>query len=134
MIGYIFWFVSSGIFIYLLFYSRGFYLKVFSMFIRDYWRLNVLDKFLFIVLAFIILSLIIFLESFYLKEKKKAIHRFFLITGIQLIVLFFFQSLLKVLTGTIPSFQEGFLWVLELLLAGFLIGNYFAASFKNKPQ
>lgn len=131
MIGYIFWFISSGIFIYLLFYSRDFYLKVFSIFIRDYWQLNVLDKFLFIILAFIVLSLIIFLESFYLKEKNKIISRFLLITGIQLIFLFFFQFLPKVLIGILPSFQESFLWILELLLAGFLIGNYFSASFKK---
>lgn len=131
MLGYILWFISSGIFIYLLFYSRGFYLKIFSIILKDYWQLSILDKFLFIFLAFITLSLIIFLESFYLKDKKKVIHKFLLTTGIQLIVLFSFQFLIKALIRIRPSFQESFLWVLELLVAGIFIGVYFSHSFKR---
>lgn len=123
MINYLFWIISSGITIYLLLYSRGFYLKVFSFLLRDFYLINVIDKFLFIALSFIALGFIVYLENFY-KKNKKVFYKFLLITGIQLIILFVFQFTPYVLFGIVLSYKEIFFLILELILGGFFIGIY----------
>lgn len=129
IIGYILWFISLGISIYLLLYARGFYLKILSFLLHDYWWIAVWDKILFILLVFLVFGIIIFLESFYLKkDTKNLFRRFLMITGVQIIILFFFQILTQLILGINPSFKESLLWFTELLLAGIFVRSYFSSS------
>ncbi|TYT23395.1 hypothetical protein FY122_04045 [Dictyoglomus thermophilum] len=125
MVNYLFWLISSVITIYLLLYSRGFYLKIFSVLVRDFYLINVIDKFLFIILSFFALGFIIYFESFYRKrERVKSYLKFLLVTGIQLIILFLFQFTPYLLLRTPLSYKEAILLILELILGGLFIGFY----------
>ncbi len=125
MVNYLFWLISSVITIYLLLYSRGFYLKIFSVLVRDFYLINVIDKFLFIILSFFVLGFIIYFESFYRKrERVKSYLKFLLVTGIQLIILFLFQFTPYLLLRTPLSYKEAILLILELILGGLFIGFY----------
>ena len=125
MVNYLFWLISSLITIYLLLYSRGFYLKIFSFLIRDFYLINVIDKFLFIILSLFALGFIIYLESLYRKrEQVKSYFKFLLVTGIQLIILFLFQFTPYLLLRIPLSYKEVILLILELILSGLFIGFY----------
>ncbi len=123
MINYLFWIISSGITIYLLLYSRGFYLKILSLLLQDFYLISVIDKFLFIALSFIALGFIVYLESFY-RKNKEVFYKFLLITGIQLIILFVFQFTPYFIFGVALSYKEIFFLILELILGGLFIGIY----------
>lgn len=125
MVDYLFWLISSVIIIYLLLYSRGFYLRIFSLLVRDFYLINVIDKFLFIILSLFALGFIIYFENFYRKrEEVKSYFRFLLVTGIQLIILFLFQFTPYLLLRTPLSYKEAILLILELILGGLFIGFY----------
>lgn len=94
VLSYIFWIITVGTTFLLFLAGREFYLKVMAFIIRDRWIGNALDKFLFVGLAILWLAIVIYVEAYYREGVKKDIltKRFLFVTGIQLLILFFFHN------------------------------------------
>jgi len=130
MISYILWLFTCSFTIVLLLYARSFYLKMMILLVNNLNTINILDKFLFIVLSFVALGVIVFSDVYYKRDKKNFWRRFSLVTGIQLIVFFVFQYLPTIIIGAYMNRTEVLAGILELLIAGILI----ALSLKDKKH
>ncbi|MGB9681965.1 MAG: hypothetical protein ACP5RW_09045 [bacterium] len=120
---YIFWIVTlaSSFFLFLL--GREFYLKIMALLNTNRWSAGAIDKFLFLGLAILWLAFAIFTEAYYRKgvENSTLLPRFFYVTGIELLVLFFIQNIPLALVGLRFSLLEIILALGELLIGILLI-------------
>jgi uncharacterized membrane protein YhdT len=87
------------------------------------WAAGAIDKFLFLGLAILWLAFIIFTEAYYRKgaENNTLFPRFFYVTGIELLILFFFQNVPLALLGIKFSWLEIILAIAEVGIGVFLI-------------
>jgi hypothetical protein len=87
------------------------------------WSAGAIDKFLFLGLAILWLAFAIFTEAYYRKgaETNTILPRFFYITGIELLILFFIQNIPLALIGLRFSLIEIVIALAELLIGILLI-------------
>jgi|YelNatPaOPRAMG01_1025707.scaffolds.fasta_scaffold01546_6 hypothetical protein len=123
LICYIFWAISSSFAIYLVLVARSFYLKIMPFLTRNIWAINFWDKLFIVLIATIGLCFIIGLESYYQKgmKKNKLFARFFLITGIEILILFMLQNIPLFLYGFNFSIINSLLKFGQLIFGLFLI-------------
>jgi len=127
---YILWILTLAFSFFLFLVGREFYLRIMALLNTNRWSAGAIDKFLFLGLAILWLALIIFAEAYYRKgaEDNTLFPRFFYITGIELLILFFFQNIPLALAGLKFSWLE-----IILALAEFVIGIFFLfIAFRKK--
>lgn len=120
---YILWILTLAFSFFLFLTGREFYLRIMALLETNRWAAGAIDKFLFLGLAILWLAFIIFTEAYYRKgaENNTLFPRFFYVTGIELLILFFFQNVPLALLGIKFSWLEIILAIAEVGIGVFLI-------------